>query len=196
METIKSYFKKIKWETLVTAFLAMAIGVLFIVFPENSGNIICYVAGGIFVALGVFLMLRHLFSGSIFGSYMLIISILLIVVGVLCLVKQDMTQNLITIIFGAFIVVDGLINLQMGTDCAKMKVKGSWLLFIISILLVALGISVIFGTFDFVMIFCGVSLIVDGVCDIVTTLVFSSHVKKAEKSIKTYLNNSNTNIQE
>lgn len=57
-----------------------------------------------------------------------------------------------------------------------------------SILLVGLGISVMFGTFDFVMIYCGISLIVDGVCDIVTTLVFSSHVKKAEKTIKNYLN--------
>lgn len=188
MDTLKSFFRKIKWETLVTAFLAIVIGVLFIVFPENSGNVICYVAGGIFVFLGTFLMIRHFYSGSIFGSYMLIVSILLIVVGVLCLVKQDMTQNLITIIFGAFIVVNGLIDLQMGVDCAKMKVKGSWTLFVMSILLVGLGISVMFGTFDFVMIYCGISLIVDGVCDIVTTLVFSSHVKKAEKNIKNSLN--------
>ena len=188
MDTLKSFFKKIKWETLVTALLAIVIGVLFIVFPENSGNVICYVAGGIFVFLGAFLMIRHLFSGSIFGSYMLIVSILLIVVGVLCLVKQDMTQNLITIIFGAFIVVNGLVDLQMGVDCAKMKVKGSWTLFVMSILLVGLGISVMFGTFDFVMIYCGISLIVDGICDIVTTLVFSSHVKKAEKTLKNYIN--------
>lgn len=84
MDTLKSFFRKIKWETLVTALLAIVIGVLFIVFPENSGNVICYVAGGIFVFLGTFLMIRHFYSGSIFGSYMLIVSILLIVVGVLC----------------------------------------------------------------------------------------------------------------
>ena len=41
-----------------------------------------------------------------------------------------------------------------------------------------------FGTFEYVMIFAGISLIVDGVCDIVLTLTFSSRVKKVEKQIK------------
>ena len=41
------------------------------------------------------------------------------------------------------------------------------------------------------IVFAGISLIVDGVCDFVTTLVFSSHLRKTEKAIKNFLSNSN-----
>ena len=40
-----------------------------------------------------------------------------------------------------------------------------------------------FGKFDTVMIFAGCCLIIDGVSDIVSTLVFSHKVKEAKKKL-------------
>ena len=80
-------------------------------------------------------------------------------------------------------MIDGLLKIQDGVDCYHANVKGWWALFLVSALSIVLGSLVMFGSFDNIMIFAGISLIVDGVLDIVTTLVFSSHVRKVEKRV-------------
>ena len=54
MEQIKSFFKKIKWETLITALFAIAIGIVFIVVPQSSADVICIVLGSVLIALGAY----------------------------------------------------------------------------------------------------------------------------------------------
>ena len=40
-----------------------------------------------------------------------------------------------------------------------------------------------FSTFDTIMIFAGCSLIIDGVCDIIETIVLSHKIKEAKKKL-------------
>ena len=44
-----------------------------------------------------------------------------------------------------------------------------------------LGCIVLFVKFDAVMIFAGVSLIVDAVCDLIMTFIFSRRIREAKK---------------
>jgi len=181
---IKEYLKKIKWETLFTAVFAIAIGILFLIFPSSTSNVLCYVAGGIFLALGIVYFTRFLTGEFIFGSYVLIFSILLAVFGLFCIIKPSTIKAIITVVFGLFLVLDGVVKMQEGIECARANVKNWWIMIALSMLTITLGVVVMFGTFDNVMIFAGISLIIDGICDIITTLVFSSKFKKAEKAIK------------
>lgn len=56
---------------------------------------------------------------------------------------------------------------------------------ILSVVTVVLGGLVMFGPFDTVMIFAGISLIIDGICDIIMICVFSHKVREAKKSSTT-----------
>ena len=60
--------------------------------------------------------------------------------------------------------------------------QGWWIWFILALLTIVLGILVMFG--ESVMTLLGVSLIVDGVSDIVTTLWLSAGVRKVKKEIE------------
>lgn len=189
MDSIKSFVKRIKWEALLAAVLAIIIGALFIAFPENSGNILCYVGGSLFIALGLALFIAYFSSGLLFGSYFLIISIILFLVGVVCVSCPEIIKGFITVIFGIFLVADGVTKFQLGIDGMKMGIKGAWSLFIVSVLSIVLGFIVTFGTFEDVMLFSGISLIIDGISDIITTLVFSAKYQNATRNVKRVLKN-------
>jgi len=186
MEQIKLFFKKIKWETLITALFAIAIGIVFIVMPQSSADVTCIVLGSILVALGAFLLALYLLS-FVSLSHLLLLGILLVTTGILFLTQPGIMKNLFSIVLGLFLIVDGIIKFENGISCTSAKVKGSWLLYVMAICSVALGFVVVFGSFDYVMLLCGISLVVDGVFDVVTTIVFSSYVRKTEKQIKNLL---------
>lgn len=196
MDSIKSFVKRIKWEALLAAVLAIIIGALFIAFPENSGNILCYVGGSLFIALGLALFIAYFSSGLLFGSYFFIISMILFLVGIVCVACPEIVKGFITVIFGIFLVADGVTKLQLGIDGVKVGIKGSWSLFIVAAASIALGITVTFGTFEDVMLFAGISLIIDGISDIITTLVFSAKYQRATRNVKRVLKNVKSDAEE
>ena len=53
MESIRGYFKALKWRSLIVAFSAILLGLLFILTPQASADVICYVAGILLLASGV-----------------------------------------------------------------------------------------------------------------------------------------------
>ena len=67
------------------------------------------------------------------------------------------------------------------------KSQGWWIWFLLAVLTIVLGILVMFG--ESVMPLLGISLIIDGVSDIVTTLWLSAGVRKVKKEIEKDDNN-------
>ena len=158
MGSIRSYFKCLKWRSLIIAFSAILIGLLFILTPQTSADVICYVAG-----------------------------ILLLVCGVFCLLRPEVIQGLLTVIFGVFLVIDGMVTLQDGIDCARAKLGGWWVLAALAVITIALGCVILFGKFDSIMLLAGISLIVDGVFDLIATLAFSKRVREARQKLHMYM---------
>lgn len=184
MDLLKDFFRKIKWEALISSLFMIVIGVLFIVLPESSANVLCYVTGALFVVLGAILLLRFLSSGSMFGSPALILSLLLLFIGLLTLVRPELIQGIITIIFGIYLIADGAIQIQNAIECHRAKAQGTWAFVFSAGLSLILGVLILLNTFTSVMIFCGISLVVDGIFDLIVTLVFSSRIKKAHKAVQ------------
>lgn len=184
MDIVKNFFKKVKWESLISALFIIAIGVLFIVLPESSAQVLCYVTGGLFVTLGVIFLVRYLSSDFIFSAHALILGLVLLFVGLLTIIRPELVQGIITIIFGIYLIADGAIQIQNAIECFRAKAKGTWAFVLSATLSIALGVLIMLNTFTSVMIFCGISLVVDGVCDFIVTLIFSSKIKKVHKAVK------------
>ena len=178
MGSIRSYFKCLKWRSLIIAFSAILIGLLFILTPQTSADVICYVAGILLLASGIAAVVSYLASGRLFGSYALVSGIVLLVCGVFCLLRPEVIQGLLTVIFGVFLVIDGMVTLQDGIDCARAK---------LAVITIALGCVILFGKFDSIMLLAGISLIVDGMFDLIATLAFSKRVREARQKLHMYM---------
>ena len=118
MESIRGYFKALKWRSLIVAFSAILLGLLFILTPQASADVICYVAGILLLASGIAAVISYLASGRLFGSYALVSGIVLLVCGVFCLLRPEIIQGLLTVLFGVFLVIDGMMTLQDGAGAA------------------------------------------------------------------------------
>lgn len=188
MDKVKKFFCAIKWESFITAILAIAVGIVFLVKPDNSGDVVLYVAGAVFTLIGTLLLLKFFLNDFLFGSYIFVVSALLLTVGMLCFFRTDSMRYLFVMMFGFFLIIDGVTKFQNGIDLMQSKVKYSWSVFAVGLLSIALGAVVLFGNFTQIMVFCGIALIVDGVCDLFTTIVFSSKVRRLEKRVRKLIN--------
>ena len=69
MESIRGYFKALKWRSLIVAFSAILLGLLFILTPQASADVICYVAGILLLASGVAAVISYLASCCWWAAY-------------------------------------------------------------------------------------------------------------------------------
>ena len=183
MNKVKKFFTKLKWENIIAAILAIVVGVLFIILPKDSADVLCLIAGILLIFAGSFTLVAYIFSGFFLGAHLLIVGIMLILLGIFCLANPENIMEVLTVLFGLYIVIDGTTSIVDSVYCAKAKIKGWGLLLVLAILSIGLGTAVMFSTFDTIMIFAGCSLIIDGVCDIIETIVFSHKIKEAKKKL-------------
>lgn len=183
MNKVKKFFTKLKWENIIAAILAIVVGVLFIILPKDSADVLCLIAGILLIFAGSFTLVAYIFSGFFLGAHLLIVGIMLILLGTFCLTNPENIMEVLTVLFGLYIVIDGATSIVDSVYCAKAKIKGWGLLLVLAILSIGLGTVVMFSTFDTIMIFAGCSLIIDGVCDIIETIVFSHKIKEAKKKL-------------
>ena len=188
MESIRGYFKALKWRSLIVAFSAILLGLLFILTPQTSADVICYVAGILLLASGIAAVISYLASGRLFGSYALVSGIVLLVCGVFCLLRPEIIQGLLTVLFGVFLVIAGMMPLPDGVDCARARLAGWWVPVLLGAVTIALGCVVLFGKFDSIMLLAGISLIVDGVFDLIVTFAFSKRIRTAREKLRMYAN--------
>ncbi len=180
---IKNFFKKAKWDNIIISILTLAIGILCVVMPNRAGDVLCIVFGVFLIAMGVALFTRYFVVGEIFGQHLIALSIVAIVMGTFCLVYPESLKDILTVLFGLFIVIDSVSSIADSIYCARAKIKGWVVLFVLSIATAVLGVVVMFATFDAVMIFAGISLIVDSIESLVLTIIFSRKIKQAKKQI-------------
>lgn len=181
MSEIKKFFTKLKWEKLVTAIVAIVLGIVFVADPNGSGDAVCKVAGVAMIVLAAAMLIRYITSKQLFPEN-LIFSAVLLLLGIFFIAKSGVVMTVLGLFFGIFLVIDGASKVRDGIDAAKAKMQGWWIWFLLALLTIVLGVLVMFG--ESVMTLLGVSLIVDGVSDIVTTLWLSAGVRKVKKEIE------------
>lgn len=181
MSEIKKFFTKLKWEKLVTAIVAIVLGIVFVADPNGSGDAVCKVAGVAMIVLAAAMLIRYFTSKQLFPEN-LIFSAVLLLLGIFFIAKSGVVMTVLGLFFGIFLVIDGASKVRDGIDAAKAKMQGWWIWFLLALLTIVLGVLVMFG--ESVMTLLGVSLIVDGVSDIVTTLWLSAGVRKVKKEIE------------
>ena len=183
MDNIKAFFRRINWDSIIVSLLSIAIGILCVVMPDRAGDVLCLVYGASLIAISVALFVSYFVYDRLFGAHLLITAVVTLILGIFCLVYPNALQNILTVLLGLFIVIDSASSLADSIYCAKAKIRGWSVLFVLSILTAALGVSVMFANFDAVMIFAGCALIFEGVKRFVLTIVYSRKIKAAKKKL-------------
>ena len=166
-------FLKENWASILTALFLIAVGILLLVNPGLFSYVIIKIAGGLFIALGIYDMYKYFKAtpedaakGSGFYS-----GLIMITGGILCFMSKDVFIQIfpaLAVIYGVFQILLGYRKLQKAIDSLRIKTRLWWLKAI------SAAISIVFGflitlnpemTFMGIWVFTGISMIIEGIFD-------------------------------
>ena len=163
--------KKLKTNVVISAALCILLGIVLVVWPGLSMQIVCTAIGAVLLIGGGVRLAAYFTAkdGSVYSQMNLIMGIILAVVGIWILLQPDKVLAIIPIIVGIVIALHGVNNLQQAITLCKEQYDKWWVALILGLLTVGFGVLLIFKPFaalDTAVRLIGVFLIYDGVSDI------------------------------
>ena len=145
----------------------IVIGMMLLIMPQTSLLWICYAFGAVVLITGIVCLIQYArIRGTGFTApFMLVGGVITAGLGIFTLAKPQVVASFLPVVFGIFIVVDGLSRTGSAIDLAKRKGQKWWVLLLLSIVSVALGILLVlhpFGAAVSIVMVCGILLIVEG----------------------------------
>ena len=166
---MKKFFKKLIGSAIVTSCLLIILGVLFIIYPEELLSILCYAIGAVVLIYGLILILRQIRDESAeitFGGRM-IMGIFMCGVGIFFFIAPLVAQ-ILSIAFGLFLIIDGIVNLQKSIELKKMRYDYWWTDLILALLSVIAGVVLIVNFSDIPGQVFGICLLYDEVMNLIS----------------------------
>ena len=163
----------------------IVIGMLLLIMPETSLLWICNIFGVVVLVTGIVCLVQYArIRGTGFTApFMLVGGVITAGLGIFTLAKPQVVTSFLPIVFGIFIVVDGLSRIGTAIDLAKRKGQKWWVVLLLSIVSllcgallacsqllfsivsVALGVLLVLHPFDAAVsavMLCGILLIAEG----------------------------------
>ena len=145
----------------------IVIGMLLLIMPETSLLWICNIFGVVVLVTGIVCLIQYArIRGTGFTApFMLVGGVITTGLGIFTLAKPQVVTSFLPVVFGIFIVVDGLSRIGTAIDLAKRKGQKWWMLLLFSIVSVALGVLLVLHPFDAAVsavMLCGILLIAEG----------------------------------
>ena len=157
----------VKSGTMLLSIAYIVIGMLLLIMPETSLLWICNIFGVVVLVTGIVCLIQYArIRGTGFTApFMLVGGVITAGLGIFTLAKPQVVTSFLPVVFGIFIVVDGLSRIGTAIDLAKRRGQKWWMLLLFSIVSVALGVLLVLHPFDAavsVVMLCGILLIVEG----------------------------------
>lgn len=184
---MSDFLKRIKTNSIVTAILYAALGLVLLVWPSLSASIICTAIGAVLLVCGIvdfIIFLLHR-DGSLYASSHLIIGIILAVMGVYVMTHPNLVSVVVPRIVGILICIHGVSDLG---DALTLHRNGyfRWTAaLILGILTLAMGLLLVlkpFTAFATVVRIIGLFLLYDGISDIWITSRVSKVLRQAKSA--------------
>lgn len=182
MSTIKQIINGFKRDTIYLAIALILLGLVLVIFPENSALIICYSIGVLLLVGGVFKIVSYFRAkdAEIFGSLGLVGGSLLCVLGFVIILNPSFLESMIVRIFAIILIADGALKTQYAIDLFRVKGDRWWIVLATGIVIIILGVLAIFnpfGTATALLITIGIILIIDGITDIIMLFYVSKTLR-------------------
>lgn len=165
---MRELLKDIKWSLILASLLFLFLGVALLIWPHTSNLILCYIVAGVLTAYGLFNIIAYFGRerGSLIG---LIVGIICAAFGVYAIVQPTRISDIISIILGVAILVDGAMSLRRDFELRTVGFPQWWVPFALDVLVLVLGAIVIFnpGLFaELLLQMIGIILIYESVSDL------------------------------
>ena len=134
---------KIKTNSIFSAILMTALGVVILILPEEYIPSLIFAAGNALVIIALFLMMDFFSSKKTLIDYLLfILALVMMILGMAVLVFKNDFMVALSRLFGILLVLDGARTCFHAYTYARRSERKGWqILFVLSILMILAGIG-------------------------------------------------------
>lgn len=182
-----NFFKEMKANYTLSALLCMALGLILVIWPGKSTQIVCMVLGFVLMAYGIIQIAVYLFNRekTLALQGLLVLGIIFAVIGAWILFKPEMILLAVPVIVGILILIHGLHNIIQAIDLKKQKYEKWWLALLFGLLTMILGGILVYNPFtviNTIIRIIGIFLIYDGASDVwILSRIF--HIKRKAEQV-------------
>ena len=161
---------------IIISVLLCVMGIVLIVVPNFSALLLCRIGGLLLILFG-FVKIIGYCSKDVYRlafQYDLAFGILLIALGVILIFRSEIMVNVIYIFLGIFILADALLKIQISIDSKAFGIRMWWLILAVAIITGIIGFLLVLRpteSTEIVMLLLGMTLITEGVLNLVTILI-------------------------
>lgn len=187
---MKQILKTVKWSLILASLLYLFLGIALLIYPDASSLILCYIIAGVLTAYGLFNIIAYF--GKMRGSWIgLVVGIICGIFGIYSFAQPTRISEIISIILGIVIIVDGIMSLRRDFELREMGFPRWWIPLILDLLTVLLGGLVVFNPALFaqaLLQIIGIILIYESISDLWSIIRLSNLIRKAKKKVSdTYI---------
>lgn len=167
--------KTAKLGYIIISIMLCVLGVVLIAVPDFSASLLCWIGGGLLILFGLVKIIGYC-SKDLYRlafQYDLAFGVLLMAIGVILIVRSDIMMNVICIFLGICILADALLKIQISIDSKAFGIRQWWIILAVAIITGITGFLLVLRPSEsaqIVMILLGISLLFEGVLNILTIL--------------------------
>lgn len=184
---MREFIKNMKISYFLAAILYIVLGTILLVWPNTTGNIVCFAFGLLLLAYGIITIISFFVHDSRLGSFRfeLVLGIICAAVGLLFLLRPDIVLSIFPVILGIYIVIDALLNLKRALELHSMLYPRWWVALTLSLVSVALGVLILLRpgmTAEVLIMVIGVVFIYNGLSDLWALFMVNRVTKEFRKN--------------
>lgn len=171
--------KKWKWSYVILTVVVMLLGICLMIWPGISAGVLCNVAGAVLVILGAMRIVCYFQRGisALWHRYELPLGLLDALLGIYFFSHPANVLLCLPVIVGIAIIVDSVFKLQSALELRKAGSGRWWMVLLLAIVSILAAVFLIRNPFEgtmTLMVYLGISLVIDSI----QTLVFIHHMSK------------------
>lgn len=166
----EKFLIRTNWTDIVISIVFAILGVLFITKPTIMISTISIILGGILLIIGILKLIDY-FTSRDKEDYLLTISLISVILGVIVFFSSNIVGDVFRIILGIWIIVSGLRNFQTTLVWKDLKSTFWTTTLVCSLLMIIAGIIVLISnTLAFRIV--GIIILIYAVLDIISRTIF------------------------
>ena len=175
----EKFLKKSGWTDIIISLIFVLFGFMMIASPESIISVIAILLGIICIATGILKLIDY-YSTNKQDNYLLSVSIVMIITGIIVMFCSDIITTLFRLIIAIWIIYSGLMNFQTCIVWKEYKSKLWLTTLLFSIIMIIGGIYILINTGALLQII-GTIIVIYGILDIIENVIF---IKKIDNYLE------------
>jgi uncharacterized membrane protein HdeD (DUF308 family) len=167
-ESMKETLKRIKIDVILSAVICVAMGIVILVWPEETIDIVCKVLAIGLVVMGCVQLFSYI-TDRMNRQFTGILGMIVLLVGIWIFMRPQSVVSLIPIVIGVILAIHGVQDVKLALEARANRYDKWWSMLIIALVSLALGVLCIVKAFGVVTLatqLIGIALIYDGISDL------------------------------